>query len=228
MSDGFAHLPAAMRCDGVLTYWQLLQKRRAALFFKRAFDIALSGALLVLLSPLLAGLAAAVKCGSRGPVFYRQVRVTRYMREFRIFKFRSMVAGADRIGPLVTVGDDPRVTRVGAFLRRTRLDELPQLLNVFAGDMTFVGTRPEVPKYVAAYTDEMRATLLLRAGITSPASIAYKDEARLLENAADPDRVYVEQILPAKMAYNLRYLREFCLFGDIRIMFRTVFAVAKE
>ncbi|MEA4911336.1 MAG: sugar transferase [Oscillospiraceae bacterium] len=228
MSDGFARLPAPMRCDAVRGYWTLLRERRAGLCCKRTLDVALSGLMIVALSPLLAGLAVAVKCGSRGPVFYRQKRVTKNMREFRIFKFRSMVADADRIGPLVTVGDDPRVTRIGAFLRRTRLDELPQLFNVFAGDMTFVGTRPEVPKYVAAYTDEMKATLLMRAGITSPASIAYKDEAALLDGAADPDRVYIEEILPAKMEYNLRYLREFSFFGDLKIMLRTVGAVAKE
>lgn len=224
----FARLPARMRNPAVREYWTLLSHRRASLFFKRLFDILVSALLLLLASPLLLALALAVRLDSRGPVFYRQVRCTRNMREFRIFKFRSMVADADRQGPLVTLDRDGRITRVGAFLRRTRLDELPQLLNVLLGDMTFVGTRPEVPKYVARYTDEMMATLLMRAGVTSLASIRFRDEAKLLQDAADADETYVRDILPRKMQYNLEYIRTFSFFGDIRLMLSTVLAVSKD
>jgi len=151
--------------------------------------------------------------------------VTQYGREFRIFKFRSMVSNADRIGSQVTVGQDSRITRVGAFIRKYRLDEISQLIDVFLGNMTFVGTRPEVPRYVQAYTAEMMATLLLPAGVTSQASIRYKDEAELLDAAEDVDKVYIEQVLPGKMVYNLQSLREFSFWGDIKTMFQTVAAV---
>jgi len=218
-------LPQSMRHEAVRPYYEQLKKRAVSLFFKRLFDIFVSAVLLVVLSPVLLVLAVAVKLDSPGPVFYRQVRVTRYGKEFRIFKFRSMVTDADKKGSLVTVGGDSRITRVGRFIRKCRLDELPQLLNVLRGDMTFVGTRPEVPKYVAAYTPEMFATLLLPAGITSQASIRYKDEERLLANAADVDAVYINEVLPGKMRYNLASVMDFTFFGDIDTMVRTVFAV---
>jgi len=218
-------LPQSMRHEAVRPYYEQLKKRAVSLFFKRLFDIFVSAVLLVVLSPVLLVLAVAVKLDSPGPVFYRQVRVTRYGKEFRIFKFRSMVTDADKKGSLVTVGGDSRITRVGRFIRKCRLDELPQLLNVLRGDMTFVGTRPEVPKYVAAYTPEMFATLLLPAGITSQASIRYKDEERLLANAADVDAVYINEVLPGKMRYNLASVMDFTFFGDIATMVRTVFAV---
>ncbi len=225
MTNRFEQLPAPMQCDAVRSYYDLLDRRRGSLLLKRAFDIAASALLLLLLSPVLLGVAVAVKCDSPGPVFFRQERYTANMRRFRIFKFRSMVDKAELAGPLVTVDGDSRVTRVGSFLRRTRLDELPQLLNVLAGDMSFVGTRPEVEKYVERYTDEMLATLLLPAGVTSLASICFKDEAKLLESADDADEVYVKEILPRKMEYNLAYLREFSFWGDLRLMLRTVAAV---
>ena len=181
--------------------------------------------LLVLLSPVFLVLAIAIKLDSHGPVFYRQVRVTQYGREFRIFKFRTMVQNADRIGSQVTVSGDSRITRVGKVIRSCRLDEIGQLLNVLGGSMSFVGTRPEVPKYVARYTPEMMATLLLPAGVTSEASIRYKDEAELLDKAEDVDETYVQQVLPGKMAYNLASIRRFGLGQELLTMLRTVKAV---
>ena len=218
-------LPEQLRTEAVRPYYDALSARRAGLAAKRLFDIAASLVLLAVLLPLFAVLAVAIKLDSPGPVFFRQVRVTQYGKTFRIFKFRTMVQNADKLGAQVTVGADPRITRVGKFIRDCRLDEICQLLNVLTGDMTFVGTRPEVPKYVASYTQEMWATLLLPAGITSEASIRYKDEARLLDQAEDVDAVYVEQVLPGKMRYNLDAIQKFSVWSDICTMFRTVAAV---
>ena len=217
-------LPPEMQTEEVKVYYDILRKKRVGLFFKRAFDIVVSLLMLILLSPIFLILAIAIKIDSRGPVFYRQVRVTQYNKKFRIFKFRSMVQNADK-GSQVTVSGDARITRVGKFVRKCRLDEISQLIDVLRGKMTFVGTRPEALKYVEAYTPEMMATLLLPAGITSLASIYYKDEAELLDAAEDTDKVYVEQILPAKMYYNLKAIKKFSFFGDIKVMFMTVFAV---
>ena len=217
-------LPPELQTEAVRPYYDILKRKRAALFFKRLFDISASFVLLLLLTPVFLVLAIAIKIDSRGPVFYRQERVTQYGKRFRIFKFRSMVKDADR-GSLVTVGNDMRVTRVGKLIRKCRLDEISQLIDVLRGTMSFVGTRPEVPKYVAAYTPEMLATLLLPAGITSMASIYYKDEAELLDGAADTDKVYVEEVLPAKMYYNLKAIRHFGFWSDIGTMFKTVFAM---
>ena len=218
-------LPASMQTEAVRPYYDALQKRKGSLACKRVFDVVVSALMLVVLSPVFLLLAIAIKLDSPGPVFYRQVRVTQYGKQFRIFKFSSMVANADKIGAQVTVGNDRRITRMGKMIRKCRLDELCQLIDVFRGTMTFVGTRPEVPKYVAAYTPEMLATLLLPAGVTSEASILYKDEADLLDAADDVDKVYIEQVLPGKMRYNLQSIRDFSFFGDIKTMFRTVFAV---
>lgn len=218
-------LPEDMRVEEVRPYYEALAAKRKALFAKRAFDVAASLALIALLSWLIMGVAVAVKVDSPGPVFYRQVRVTQYGREFRIFKFRSMVVDADKKGAAVTTSDDPRVTRVGAVIRKYRLDELGQLFNVLSGDMSFVGTRPEVPRYVEVYTPEMRATLLLPAGVTSLTSIMYKDEGRLLDASDDPDRTYIEEVLPGKMKYNLQGLLDFSPIGDLKLMFQTVAAV---
>ena len=218
-------LPDFLRTDEVRPYYDILARRRGSLLLKRCFDVTVSAAMLVLLSPVFALLAAAIKLDSPGPVFYRQVRVTQYGKEFRIFKFRSMVQGADRRGSLVTVSGDSRITRVGRVIRSCRLDELCQLIDVLRGTMTFVGTRPEVPKYVAAYTPEMLATLLLPAGVTSRASILYKDEAELLDAARDVDAVYIRDVLPGKMKYNLEEIRNFSFFSDIKTMFQTVLAV---
>lgn len=218
-------LPAEMQCEQIRPYYDSLQRKKGALVLKRCFDIVVSALMLVVLSPVFLVLAIAIKLDSPGPVFYRQVRVTQYGRQFRIFKFRSMVSNADKIGTQVTVGNDSRITRVGKVIRKCRLDEICQLIDIFRGTMTFVGTRPEVPKYVAAYTPEMRATLLLPAGVTSLASIMYKDEDELLSAAEDVDRAYIEKVLPEKMRYNLRAILTFGFWNDIKLMFLTVFAV---
>lgn len=218
-------LPVEMQTEEVKKYYDILRKKRCGLFFKRAFDIFVSLLLLIILSPLFLILAVAIKIDSKGPVFYRQERVTQYGKHFRIFKFRTMVQNADKIGAQVTVNNDSRVTRVGKLIRRCRLDEICQLIDVLRGTLTFVGTRPEVPKYVEKYTPEMMATLLLPAGVTSMASIKYKDEDKLLDGAEDIDKVYVEQVLPGKMKYNLQALKKFGFWRDIGIMFMTVFAV---
>ena len=221
-------LPDALRLDAVRPYYDSLKKKQASLFWKRVFDVAVAAVMLLVLLPVFLILAIAIKLDSPGPVFYRQVRVTQYGKQFRIFKFRSMVSNADKIGTQVTVGNDSRITRVGKLIRKCRLDELCQLIDVFRGTMTFVGTRPEVPKYVAAYTPEMMATLLLPAGVTSLASILYKDEDRLLEGAEDVDKTYVEEVLPEKMKYNLQALESFGFWRDIKTMFATVAAVLKK
>ena len=218
-------LPKRMQNEEVKKYYDILYKKRASLAVKRAFDAVVSAFMLILLSPVFLVLAAAIKADTPGPVFFRQVRVTQYGRKFRIFKFRTMVAGADKLGAQVTAKGDPRITRVGRVIRKYRLDELCQLLDIFRGTMSFVGTRPEVPKYVARYTDEMMATLLLPAGVTSEASIRYKDEERLLEGVADVDEAYVKEVLPEKMKYNLEAIRRFSLVGEVKTMVRTVFAV---
>ena len=208
-------LPESLQNDAVRPYYDLLAKRRGRLLLKRCFDIVVSALMLLVLSPVFLVLAIAIKLDSPGPVFYRQVRVTQYGEHFRIFKFRSMVSDADKRGSLVTVSGDSRITRVGHVIRNCRLDELCQLIDIFRGTMTFVGTRPEVPKYVAAYTPEMMATLLLPAGVTSEASSLYKDEAELLEAADDVDAVYIRDVLPGKMKYNLDALKNFSFFSDI-------------
>lgn len=217
-------LPAAMQTPQVREYYDILSKKRGSLLCKRLFDIGVSAVMLVILSPVFLVLAVVIKLDSPGPVFYRQVRLTQYGKPFRIFKFRTMVQGADK-GSQVTVGGDSRITRVGRVIRKCRLDEIGQLLDVFRGTMTFVGTRPEVPKYAASYTPEMLATFLLPAGVTSLTSIYYKDEERLLNGAEDSDRVYVEKILPGKMRYNLEGIRSFGFFKDIKIMGMTFLAM---
>lgn len=225
MLKKWEELPEELRLDAVRPYYDALCRRQGSLLMKRVFDVSVAAVMLVLLSPVFLILAAAIKLDSPGPVFYRQERVTQYGRTFHIFKFRSMVSNADRIGTQVTVSNDSRITRVGKVIRKCRLDEIGQLLNILEGTMTFVGTRPEVPKYVAAYTPEMMATLLLPAGVTSEASILYKDEDKLLDQAEDVDETYIRQVLPGKMRYNLYAIRNFNFWFDIRTMFRTVFAV---
>lgn len=218
-------LPDEFKCAQVKKYYDILKRKPISLVFKRIFDIVLSLILLVVLSPVFVVLAVAIKLDSKGPVFYRQVRITTYGKPFRIFKFRTMVQNADKIGTQVTGGNDSRVTKVGKAIRKYRLDEISQLIDVLRGKMTFVGVRPEVPKYVKTYTPEMMATLLLPAGITSKASIFYKDEGKLLDSAEDIDKTYIETILPDKMYYNLKSLEEFSFFEDIKVMFMTLFAV---
>lgn len=220
-------IPESLRNEEVMGYYDILCKKQFSLFIKRVFDIFLSFVFLLVLSPFLLGIAVAIKLDSKGPVFFRQTRVTQYGRAFRIFKFRTMVSDAEKLGPQVTVKNDSRVTRTGRFLRKCRLDETPQLLNILFGDMSFVGTRPEVSKYVEAYTDEMKATLLMPAGVTSLASIRFKDEEKLLEGKDDTDRVYLEDVLPQKMKFNLEYIKSFGFFYDMKLMLQTFFAVLK-
>ncbi len=220
-------LPKNMQNNAVKPYYDILEKKALSLILKRIFDIIASAVFIVIASPIMLILAICIKIDSEGPVMFRQRRVTAYNKVFRIFKFRTMVVDAEKKGTQVTTNNDSRVTKVGRLIRGCRLDELPQLFNVFLGDMTFVGTRPEVEKYVAAYTDEMMATLLLPAGITSRASIMYKDEEGLLEAAENTDEVYINEVLPEKMKYNLDAIKHFSFFGDIKTMFDTVIAVLK-
>lgn len=220
-------IPDDMKNDAVYQYWLMLHKKNFSLFFKRVFDIVVSFLMLIILSPLFLIFAIAIKADSKGPVFYRQERVTQYGKRFRIHKFRTMYVDSDK-GSQVTVANDDRITRIGRKIRKIRADELSQIIDVFLGRMTFVGTRPEVPKYVEQYTDEMKATLLLPAGVTSLASIKYKDEDILLENAENADETYVNDVLPGKMEYNLQAIRKCGFWRDIGIMFRTVGAVLKR
>ena len=217
--------------EAVKKYRASIEKKKISLFLKLLFDKVLALILLVPLSPIILGIAIWIKFDSEGPVFYRQERITTYGRTFRIFKFRTMVKDADKLGTAVTQQNDPRISKVGHKLRKLRLDELPQLINVLVGDMSFVGVRPEVAKYVDKYTDEMNATLLLPAGITSPASIEYKNEDEVIEkfkgSGRSVDEIYVEEILPDKMKYNLKYIEEFSVINDIKIMIRTALAVVK-
>ena len=227
MLKNWNELPEYMRTDEVRPYYDLLQKKKISLFLKRVFDIVVSLIMIILCSPILLIISILIVKDSKGGVFYRQERVTQYGRVFRIFKFRTMVKNADQIGTQVTVSNDSRITKIGSKLRNCRLDELPQLFNIFLGDMTFVGTRPESVHYVKSYTNEMYATLLLPAGVTSEASIEYKDEADLLDQADDVDSVYINEVLPEKMKYNLNSIKEFSFFKEIATMFRTVFAVLR-
>lgn len=227
MLKNWNELPEYMRTDEVRPYYDLLQRKKLSLFFKRVFDIVISLIMIILCSPILLIISILIVKDSKGGVFYRQERVTQYGRVFRIFKFRTMVQNADQIGTQVTVSNDSRITKIGSKIRDCRLDELPQLFNIFLGDMTFVGTRPESVHYVKSYTNEMYATLLLPAGVTSEASIEYKDEADLLDQADDVDSVYINEVLPEKMKYNLNSIKEFSFFKEIATMFRTVFAVVR-
>ncbi len=218
-------LPEFMRTPEVRPYWDKLNKKRFQLGLKRAFDLCVAIMALIATVIPMAIIAILIKMDSKGPVFYKQERVTTYGKKFKIHKFRTMVSNADKIGTSVTVSNDSRVTKVGAKLRNLRLDELPQVFDVINGDMSFVGTRPEVTKYVKKYKPEFYATLLMPAGITSEASIRYKDEYSLLSAADDVDKVYIEQVLPAKMVWNLESVRRFRFLREILTMFRTVAAV---
>lgn len=215
----------------VKKYREEIEKRKISLFLKLFLDKVLALILLIPLSPIILVIAIWIKLDSEGPVFYRQERITTYGRSFRIFKFRTMVKDADKLGAAVTEHNDPRISRAGSKLRKVRLDELPQLFNVLLGDMSFVGVRPEVAKYVNRYTDEMNATLLLPAGITSPASIEYKDEDEVIEkfkgSGRSIDDIYIEEVLPDKMKYNLDYIKNFSIINDIKIMIQTALAVIK-
>lgn len=251
----YEKLPESMQNEEVKKYYEILEKKKVSLVFKRIFDIILALIVLVILSPIMLILAIAIKIDSKGPVFYRQERITTNGKIFRIFKFRTMVQNADKIGSLVTVGEDKRITRVGKVIRKFRLDEFPQLLNIIAGDMSFVGTRPEVKKYVDKYSDNMKATLLMPAGVTSIASINFKDEDEILnryvqetrekvavgvasgdnnsqlnseiDEKAIIDEAYVNEVLPEKMKYNLEYIEKFSVLNDLKICVNTVIGVLK-
>lgn len=227
MLKKWEELPKYMRTEAVRPYYESLSRKKFSLWIKRVFDVTVASVMLVLLSPVLLVLAFLIAKDSKGGVFYRQERVTQYGRKFRIFKFRTMVANADKIGTQVTVQNDNRITKIGEKLRKYRLDELPQLFNIILGDMSFVGTRPESTHYVKCYTPEMYATLLLPAGVTSEASIRYKDEAELLDQAVNVDEVYVKEVLPGKMKYNLEEIRKFSWWREIGTMVRTVVAVVR-
>ncbi len=219
-------LPETLKISEVRPYYDILKKRVFSRFLKRTFDIFASLFLIILLSPVMVVVAVWIKLDTKGPVLYKSVRVTTYGRDFKILKFRTMVTDADKKGALITVSGDDRITRVGKKIRSARLDEIPQLFNVLSGKMSFVGTRPEVRRYVDAYTPEMMATLLLPAGITSKASIAYRNEdekmARLTEEGLSVDEAYVKHILPEKMKYNLEYIKKFNFLGDVVTCIKTV------
>lgn len=221
-------LPEFMRIPEVRPYWEKLNRKRVQLMLKRGFDFAAASVLLILLAVPMIVIAVMIKKDSKGPVFYRQERVTAYGKRFRIHKFRTMVVGADKLGSAITVGNDKRITKLGSKLRKYRIDELPQLLDVVAGNMSFVGKRPEVLKYVRCYEPEYFATLLLPSGITSEASIRFKDEAKLLSGVTNVDEVYVRDILPQKMKINLQSIRRFGLFSDFLTLIRTVVAVLSK
>lgn len=222
-------LPDYMKTEEVKPYYEILSHKKGQLILKRCFDVLCSILLIFLLSPLMAFFSIWIKIDSKGPIFYRQERVTQYGRIFRIFKFRTMVQNADQIGTSVTVKEDVRITKVGQKIRRYRIDEIPQLFNVLVGDMSFVGTRPEVKKYVDQYSKEMYATLLLPAGVTAKASIMFKDEVDLIEKfvvqGRDTNEVYIKEILPLKMKYNLEEISSFCIMKDISVMVNTIMKV---
>ena len=221
-------LPDEMRTKEVRKYYNILMKHRMWLKMKRFLDVIVAGIMLAVLIIPMGVIALAIRLDSPGPIFFRQARVTQYGRIFRIDKFRTMVDNASKLGSAVTVDNDVRTTKVGAFLRKYRMDEFPQLFNILAGDMTLVGTRPEVPKYVKKYTKEMYATLLLPAGLTSRTSIAYKDEDKLLGEAVDEestDNIYLNEVLPAKMRYNLESMKHFGVKSDATVLWDTFASV---
>ena len=223
----WTELPDFMRTQEVREYYNIVKKKQGSMLIKRIFDIVVSAIMVIIVSPIMLIISVMIKCDSRGPVFFRQERITQYGRVFRIYKFRTMVNHAERLGTQVTVEGDMRITRIGKLLRKVRFDEIPQLFNILTGDMTFVGTRPEVQKYVDAYTNEMYATLLVPAGLTSKASIEYKDEDKLLEGSKDVDATYIKEVLPQKMRYNLESIRNFGLLSDIITMLSTAVAVLR-
>lgn len=218
-------LPKELQIEEVRPYYEILRKKNFSLFWKRVFDIVVSSLMLLILLPFFLILSLAIVIDSRGGVFYRQERVTQYGKHFRIFKFRTMVKDADKKGTLVTVGNDARVTKVGKFIRKFKIDEISQLIDIFRGTMTFIGTRPEVPKYVEQYKTEYLATLLLPAGVSSTASIMFKDENDMLNGADNVDETYIQKILPIKMKWNLSDIKHFGFWRDIKLCFMTFLAV---
>ena len=230
MLTKYDKLPDFMKNKKVKYYYDILSKKRLQLLLKRLFDILMSLILLIILFPILLIISIIIKIDSKGPIFYRQIRITKYGKEFKIFKFQTMVVDADKKGSLVTLNDDQRITKIGKKIRKIRLDELPQLFNILLGDMSFVGTRPEVKKYVDFYNEEMLATLLLPAGVTSKASIEYKDEDEIISKYSKKeniDDIYIKRILPEKMKYNLEYLKNFNILLDLKLCINTVLKVGR-
>ncbi|GHV23991.1 glycosyl transferase [Clostridia bacterium] len=218
-------IPKFMKNEAVYEYYKILKKRIPDLIFKRIFDVIVSTILIILFSPLFLVIGISIKLDSKGSIFFRQERVTQYGKIFKLFKFRTMCENADLKSPEITVYEDLRITKIGKFLRKYRIDEIPQLFNLFIGDLTFVGTRPEVKKYVSLYSNEMLATLLLPAGVTSNTSIIFKDEDKILKKYEDPEIAYTEYVLPEKMKINLEYLKHISILNDFKIIFMTVFKV---
>ena len=227
MLTKWENLPENLKTEVVKEYYKVLKQKQIQLVLKRVFDLLFSLLLIVVIFPVLLIISIFIVIDSGFPFFYLQERVTKNGNKFKIFKFRTMVNNADKVGSLVTVDNDNRITKIGKFLRKFRLDELPQIFNIFLGSMSFVGTRPEVQKYVDAYSEEMLATLLLPAGVTSTASIEYKDESTLLKDCKDVDETYINTVLPQKMKYNLQYIKNFSLLEDFKIIIKTVCAVIK-
>lgn len=219
------NLPENMKNEKVREYYNILQSKKYSLIFKRIFDLIFSIFFALISSPLMLIVAVIIKLDSPGKIIFKQKRVTEGGRVFEIFKFRTMVENAEKLGAQVTTGEDLRITKCGKWLRKLRIDEFPQIFNIIKGDLSFVGPRPEVVRYVKEYTPEMLATLLIPAGVTSTASILYKDEAKLLENAKNPDEVYIQEILPEKMKYNLDYIKKFGIIYDFKVIIKTVIAV---
>lgn len=220
-------LPSCFQNEEVKPYYELIKRKRFQLFLKRAFDIFASSVMIVLLSPVLLIVVIMIRTDSKGPAFFKQERVTRYGKHFKIVKFRTMVTNAEKLGSSVTEKDDPRITRIGQKIRDCRLDEIPQLFNVFVGDMSFVGMRPEVPRFVDKFSPEMYSALLMRAGVTCEAAIRFKNEAELLSGGPDKDLTYETVIMPEKMGYNVEYIKKFSIWRDISLLFRTLGAVLK-
>ncbi len=220
--NNYEELQEEIKNRYVKFYYEILKHKKIQLLIKRSFDFigAIVGS--ILLAPIILAISIIVKIDSTGPIFFKQIRITQYGRQFNIFKFRTMVVNAQEIGAQVTSKNDPRVTTIGRFLRKYRLDELPQILNILKGDLSFVGTRPEVPRYVSCYTEEMLATLLMPAGVTSQASIEFKDEEKILSRSIDIDKEYIEKVLPVKMNYNLKYIEGFTIIEDIKIIIKTI------
>lgn len=221
LQEPFARYRESMRNEAVAPYRSALLKRRGSLFFKRLADIIVSLICILILLPFYLIAAVAVKLSSKGPVFYLQTRVGREGGAFSIIKFRTMAVNADKKGEITVGSSDPRITKVGAFLRKTNFDEFPQFFNVFKGDMSIIGVRPEVPHYVDYYTQEQFATLLMRPGMTSPASIKFRHENDILKKSSDPEKTYIEEVLQEKMRYNLEYIREFSFINDLKILGKT-------
>lgn len=216
-----------MQTEEVKKYYEILNSKKGYLVAKRIFDFSLSLVMSLIFLPFMVLVGILIKIDSPGKIFFLQERVTSNGKIFKIFKFRTMKENSEKLSG-VTIDNDPRITKIGKYLRKLRIDEIPQIFNILTGDLSFVGTRPESVKYVKKYSPEMYATLLMPAGVTSPASILFKDEAELLKDAENPDETYVSDILPKKMAYNLEYIENCSLFYDVKIMLKTVLAVIKK